>query len=421
MCRYNFGNNEFKAVKALYPRGHHYPFTKQISILSQTLPIVAAFDYVNPSGDSIHFAQFNIEEPPNSNASQYLQTSSVKLRVRVDSSGLISIVSASVSYEKVEPAPEEEPMDQSNSTNENVQKMEVDENAEKTANPANPATAAAEEPKRKSKPKTVSIELAVNPVFILGKTPKDVLQRFIEMEQNLILADKNWKEKADARNALEEFIYEWRNRLDSGGYDAFVNPKSKEEFLAKLGENESWLFEQEDQDVIHSKSVYDEKTNDMSSTFANSIMYRKREFENRPRLLEQFGHRVQMALKLTENTESEEEEELKKFVADIEAKQKWFDEVSGQFSTMSTYDDPPVKCDDIGKQINELDSSIMKIQNSRKKRADDRRKAAEAEAKKKAEEESKQAESAGDNPTTETSEPTKMEVDEQQVPTEAKA
>jgi len=43
----------------------------------------------------------------------------------------------------------------------------------------------------------------------------NALYMYIEYEANLILADKNWKEKTDAKNTLEEFIYEWRDRLES--------------------------------------------------------------------------------------------------------------------------------------------------------------------------------------------------------------
>lgn len=411
-------------MRALYPRGHQYPFTKQISISSQTLPIATAFDYVADNGQVVPFAQFNIEEPANSNAAQYLQTSPIKLRVRIDSSGLISISSASVSYEKGEPQAEE-PMDQSQNEGENVQKMETDE-APAATNDKGAQQQPAEEPKRKSKPKTVSIELNVNPVFILGKTPRDLMQKFIEFEANMVLADKNWKEKADARNTLEEFIYEWRDRLDGGGFDVFIDPNHKAEFQKLISDNEKWLFEQDENEIMHSRSVYEEKTNSMRSAFANAITNRKREFENRPRVLEHYGHRLQMGRKLTENIDPEEQEELNKFVTELDAKQKWFEEISGQFTTMNTFDDPPVKCDEINKQISELDSFINRIQNSRKRRADERKKAAEA-AKKKEEEEAKkqqqqQQQAAGDN-TENPAQPdaATMEVDEQQVPTEATA
>ena len=136
-----------------------------------------------------------------------------------------------------------------------------------------------EEPKRKSKPKTASIELKVTPIMIEGKLPQDIIQKCFEYESNFILADKNWKEKTDAKNALEEFIYEWRDRLESGSYDSFINPKDKDTFQSMLSQNENWLYQQDEEERMHSKSVYDERINEMKNAYADQVLFRKREFE----------------------------------------------------------------------------------------------------------------------------------------------
>lgn len=403
----------------LYPRGHQYPFTKQISIACQSLPISAAFDYVDDKGAIVPYAQFEIGMTDNSNAAEYLQKSPIKLRVRVDQNGLILISSASISYEKLEV--KNEPMEQSGTENE---KMDTDSPTESTPEAGNDQQNA-DELKRKTKPKLATLDLTITPSVIVGKFPKEVVQKYLEFESNLILADKNWKEKTDAKNALEEFIYEWRDRLESGSYDPFINSSDKFKFQEQLSENESWLYKQEEEELLHSKSVYDERTNKMKNAFADAVLTRKREFENRPRVLEQLGQRLQQASKLVIKVDPEEVEDVEKFKKEIEEKGKWFEETSGKLTKMLTTDDPPVKCEQITQQLSLVEASMTRLNNSRSRRAEQKRKeeeaakaaaaAAAAEAAKKAAEQQKKPEATEDsatpNGTTE-----KMDVDEQQPP-----
>lgn len=341
---------------------------------SLQLPFYTCFFYVNDKGESVPFAEYSISEHPGSNASQYLNKSPVKLRIRVNPSGLLSINSATISYEKAEPVEE---------VAETPEKMETDQQE----NSGEQQQQAAGETKRKSKPKVATIDLLVQTISVAGELNKEELAKCVEFEGNMILADKNWKEKTDSRNTLEEFIYEWRDRLETGAYDAFIDPKMKTDFMGKIEESSSWLYEQDDQGVMHSKSVYDQRTQAMTDAFAKGIMYRKREFETRPRVLEQFGQRLQMANKIrSEPVEVGMDEDVAKFGAEIEEKQKWFDEVSGKLSTMNTTTDPAHSCEEIGTQMNAIDASINRFNSARTRRAQEEKKKAEAAAKKKQEE-----------------------------------
>lgn len=377
--KYTQGFEDFKTVNALYPRGHQYPFTKQISLSVHKLPITICFEYVDENGQNVTSSAYEIRHPDGGDAVELLSKNSIKLRVRADVNGVVQIHSASVQYEKLESVP----MD----TAAEGEKMETDDSAAAAASQASEsAEAGAEaEPKRKStKPKMATIELQFIPRFELGKFSSTDLVKFQEQESNLILADKNWKEKTDAKNALEEFIYEWRDRLESGSYDPFVHPDAKGPFQAKLEENEKWLFEQEEEDRMHSKSVYDERTNAMKSTYADGILTRKREYENRPRAMEQLGSRLQMSRKLIEgSTDADEKEEVEKFSKEIEEKQHWLDDAMGKLNNISTYDDPPVKVDAIAQQTAAVEASMVRLNNSRSRRAEQKRKAeADAAAKK---------------------------------------
>lgn len=399
--------NDLKPVPSLYPRGHQFPFTKQVTLSLSHLPFYTCFFYVDDKGDTVPFAEYSISEHPGSNASQYLSKSPVKLRVRVLANGLLSVNSATISYEK------DEPIEEATETSE---KMETDqENAGEQNAPG--------EAKRKSKPKVATIDLLVQPISVRGELTKEEMAKFIEFEANMILADKNWKEKTDSRNTLEEFLYEWRDRLETGAYDAFIDPIMKKDFMSKIEENYSWLVSQDEQDVMHSKSVYDERTQGMIDAFSKGIMYRKREFENRPQVLEQFGQRLQMAYKMrSEPVEAGLEEDLAKFATEIDEKQKWFDEVSGKLSNMRTTSDPVHNCDEIVAQMNSVDASIHRYNSARTRRAQEEKKKAEAAAKKKQEEAAAAAAAAAssngnkedDKQQTAENGQTKMEVEEPQ-------
>ncbi|OTF81972.1 hypothetical protein BLA29_002404 [Euroglyphus maynei] len=170
---------------------------------------------------------------------------------------------------------------------------------------------------------------------------------------------------------------------------------------------------------MHSKSVYDERTQSMAKSFADAVIMRRREFENRPRCLEQLGHHLQQARKIMEtNDPNDDNDEKKNFTEEIEGKQQWFDDVSGKLASMRTYDNPPFSCDAIQLQSQQIDASIQRIHNNRKRRADERRKAAEKEKEKQQQQQQKQnpQEPSGDQqqpPPMDQQEQTKMDVDPQ--------
>lgn len=56
--------------------------------------------------------------------------------------------------------------------------------------------------------------------------------------------DRKEKERADARNALEEYVYELRNAIsDDGHLHRYTAPNEKSNFLRLLDDIENWLYE----------------------------------------------------------------------------------------------------------------------------------------------------------------------------------
>ncbi|VTJ78992.1 Hypothetical predicted protein [Marmota monax] len=111
---------------------------------------------------------------------------------------------------------------------------------------------------KKPKIKVVNVELPIeaNLVWQLGK---DLLNMYIETEGKMIMQDKLEKERNDAKNAVEEYVYEFRDKL-CGPYEKFICEQEHQNFLRLLTETEDWLYEEgEDQ----AKQAYVDKLEEL--------------------------------------------------------------------------------------------------------------------------------------------------------------
>ena len=371
---------DVKTVRSLFPRGHQLPFTKQVSINCQSLPMIVAFDYVNETNQLVPIGEFKIFSTQNIQISK----NQLKLRIRLDPNGVVVIHSVTVAVEGnhspkkgLNDENQVEDIEMNNEQN-CSQAMETDDtNAQNNQN-SNHKDSGDQKEDKKNKKKTITIELQVEPIWIRGKLSDIDLQKYREIESNLILADKNWKEKTDAKNALEEYIYEWRDKLEGGGYDPFVETNDKEVFLSQLQSGEQWLYEQEDNGVVHSKSVYEERLKQMKDNFSNDILHRKREFETRPSFLEELGKSIQQARKVVDTAEDGETEAINKLEAEIQTKQKWLDDSCAAFNALKTTCNPQTTCDQIKQQIEAINSSVRQIVSDRTRRQEEKKRQTEA-------------------------------------------
>lgn len=336
-------NQELRTIKFL--PGTSYPKTKKITGMCKKFPINISLDYIDVNNKVKKAAEYLVDQPEGQDYSGLLESNMVTFFLRFDHNGLVSVSSAIISYE-------------SEAENDN-DKMDVDEGSA--------------EKKKKSKP--IVVDLSVKLLKSHGSLTPDKLAEFSKIEADLNLADKNWKEKTDAKNALEEFIYEWRDKLSS--LEVYVAPEEKESFKAALTEHENWLYEQEDDNILHSKSVYDEKTNQMMNDFANKILTRKYEFEQNPSVLEQFGHVLQQASKFVDNAEDGEEENVSKLINEIKEKQKYFDSIQGLIKNWNPNHDAPVTCEIIRQNMNSLQTSLNMSLNARKRIQEEKKKASD--------------------------------------------
>lgn len=111
------------------------------------------------------------------------------------------------------------------------------------------------------------------------------------------LADKQEKERADARNALEEYVYELRGKLSSEDELApYILENDREALIRQLDDMENWLYE-DGEDC--SRQVYLDKLAELKSK-GEPIQNRRIENEVRPAVIEDFAKSLQLGLKAVE-------------------------------------------------------------------------------------------------------------------------
>lgn len=68
---------------------------------------------------------------------------------------------------------------------------------------------------------------------------------FVREQGKMIAEDKQEKERVDARNALEEYVYDLRAKLSEENQLAtFVTEADKETLYRTLDDTENWLYEE---------------------------------------------------------------------------------------------------------------------------------------------------------------------------------
>ncbi|XP_060129786.1 heat shock protein 105 kDa [Zootoca vivipara] len=223
--------------------------------------------------------------------------------------------------------------------------------------------------KPKIKAKNVELPIEANLVWQLGR---DLLNLYIETEGKMIMQDKLEKERNDAKNAVEEYVYDFRDKL-SGPYEKFVCEQDRHRFSALLSEVEDWLYEEgEDQP----KQVYMDKLAELK-TFGAPIEARYQEAEERPKLLDELQHKAQNYAKITDEYRKKDEKYLHIDETEINKVEKcvcdtmeWLHNIRNAQAKQSLDQDPAVCVNEIKGKLRELHSLCEPIVTQAKPKVD---------------------------------------------------
>ncbi|XP_004604599.2 heat shock protein 105 kDa isoform X3 [Sorex araneus] len=392
---WNHDSEEPEGVHEVFSRNHAAPYSKVLTFLRRGPFELEAF-YSDPTGVPYPEAKIGRFIVQNVSAQKDGEKSRVKVKVRVNTHGIFTISTASM-VEKV-PAEESEVESDMECQNErqpensdsdkNIQQdnseagaqpqvqtdghqpsqsppspeLTSEENKTPDADKVNEKKVDQPPEAKKAKIKVVNVELPIeaNLVWQLGK---DLLNMYIETEGKMIMQDKLEKERNDAKNAVEEYVYEFRDKL-CGPYEKFICEQEHQKFLKLLTDTENWLYEEgEDQ----AKQAYVDKLDELMK-IGTPIKVRYQEAEERPKMFEELGHRLQHYDKIVNDFRNKDEKynhidesEMKKVDKSVNEVREWMNNVMNAQAKKSLDSDPVVRAQEIKAKIKELNNTCEPV------------------------------------------------------------
>ncbi|OJA20978.1 hypothetical protein AZE42_11480 [Rhizopogon vesiculosus] len=180
-----------------------------------------------------------------------------------------------------------------------------------------------------------------------------VVEKLKEQEAQMHAVDKYVMETEDRKNALEEYVYDMRGKLDDR-YTAYVQPAEREKLLSMLQDAEDWLYSEEGEDA--SKSAYVEKL-DALKVVGDPIVARFREAEERPKAMAQL--RATLNEYASQATSGDDkfahisDSEKQKVVEKCATVQKWLDDQTARQAERPKNVDPVLTSGEILKKREE--------------------------------------------------------------------
>ncbi|XP_011256245.1 heat shock 70 kDa protein 4L isoform X2 [Camponotus floridanus] len=356
---------------------HPIPFSKMLTFYrSNPFTLSASYSKLPPCYPQTYIGTFTIK---NVKATPEGESAKVKVKVRVNLNGILTIASASL-IEKREPTQqekeEEEAQQQQQRNNMDVdshsadKKDKSDQEAQANEPPAPEGDDKGDDKGKKKVPiRTIDLPIEAN---VCGLSTRD-LDAAIEKEGKMIAEDKQEKERVDARNALEEYVYDLRAKLSEENQLAtFVTEADKETLYRTLDDTENWLYE-EGEDC--QRQIYSERLTRLKSQ-GEPIKERRLEFEGRSHVLEELAVGLQLAKKGLDQIKASigkddkyshiTEEEIKTLEKTIQEKWTWLEEKRMLLASILRTQQPPVTVAQIRAEKLSLDSVVLPILNKPK-------------------------------------------------------
>lgn len=224
-----------------------------------------------------------------------------------------------------------------------------------------------EQPKKKAKThRSVNLSVVSSQPWNLTK---ELLTKFVEEELEMQSQDRLEVEKSIARNTLEEYIYDMRDKIGSI-YDEFIKPEEKETFSSKLDVTLDWLSNDFESD--ETKTVYVEKLNELKGT-SKPVEARHSEALQRPDAEQSLRTALAKARRFVDLASAGDEayvhidaKNVKKVADEVAAREKWLDDKVQEQLKKAKYDPPVVLVSAIVQQREELDRIVQPIINTPK-------------------------------------------------------
>ena len=167
-------------------------------------------------------------------------------------------------------------------------------------------------------------------------------------------ADKLVVDTEDRKNALEEFIYDTRGKLDER-YKLFVQPQEKEVLLSMLAAQEDWLYSEEGEDAT--KSAYVTRLEDLQKQ-AHPVYFRWKQHEERPAAAAQLREVVNKYTSIFENEPEKydhlSDDDKMKVIEKAANTSKWLDDYMYKQSELPKNVDPKLTSEEMIRRKEEV-------------------------------------------------------------------
>lgn len=378
----------------LFTRFNPIPSLKQLTFTVPYSSIELTGYYDNsessPIGGSA-IAKFVLEAPKKKGNEK--EMAKVRVRVKLTPDGILALQSAyfleeieeqvqkneeesAVSNENGKPSENQEKMDISESTNDSTEKnaseaqseqnggateksnvaekQETDKSAatatnddnNKTVNEAEEKEAVKGKPTQQTKKlKTKQIDLKYDETLCFGAFNESQVETARAAELEMRARDRYLRDRSDALNSLESYVYDMRNNLSEygGPLKEFVLTEHRERLLEELENLENWIYSEEASNA--SKSVFTEKLAAVKSK-GDVIVQRKFEWETRPEAIAELQKVCETYRSLASSTSPElqhiTEEERKKVLDKIQETENWLTQQLAIVEKLQKHEDCPV-------------------------------------------------------------------------------
>ncbi|XP_022914483.1 heat shock 70 kDa protein 4 isoform X2 [Onthophagus taurus] len=346
-------------VHELFPKYTKVPITRKLTINRNDSFAISAY---YSEEEDIHFKSKTIGTWHVKDVKQIAEgrNQPVKITFNTNQSGIFSLRKAVIECTEIVDNSEQpqQPME--------VDGQNADQNGgDKASVEANSTPENGDEKKKK---KTVKKDLVLTVESeIYGLSHKQI-EELKEEEYKLIANDKREKERADARNALEEYVYELRGKLSSEeDLAAFIIENERTKLVNDLESMENWLYE-EGEDC--EKQQYKDRLVALKKR-GEPVEKRKLEAERRPMMLDKIGGALQHCRKVYEGIISGKDERASHFTREeLQKVEKAFGDldeymrkVYHEHTNLQKHVDPSITVDDMQKTLVGFRSQVDPILN----------------------------------------------------------
>ncbi|THH26841.1 hypothetical protein EUX98_g7348 [Antrodiella citrinella] len=192
--------------------------------------------------------------------------------------------------------------------------------------------------------------------FIWSSTSLDStkIEEYRAIEAEMYASDKLVMDTEDRKNALEEYVYDVRGKLDDR-YAPYVQPNEKSKLLAALQEAEEWLYSEEGEDAT--KSAYVARL-DALKVLGDPITNRFRETEERSKVVSQLRETINKYMgEATSNDDKYshiDEKDKQSIVEKAATIQQWLEDQIARQTERAKNVDPVLKSAEVLKKRDEI-------------------------------------------------------------------